>query len=425
MAIPIPIPDFMAAARLPSIGEEFAGGMTKGMGTLMALRHQQIQEQALRQQMATQQLAQQEAQERLKGLPLKLQTEQQQKEQDLRKSIQAATLQQQQIKKGLEPDVKNPLTLYNYGKNLYDQNPNNPLLPIVGKIISNAVTPKSGISIGKDAAGQMSVQIGGQQAFPGPSPFGTPLVNPVTKAARGQKGATYVDSETGKMYSTPTVQQTTKLQQTVLGDKQLKNIVDIITKDIDETDFFNPKSHVESWAAPLLKYTDPEAAQKRSNILGIENKAVAAGERLMTITNAPRTEKYMEQAIAIFRPEVGEFENTYKKRVASNMAVFMMNSNVAKEALNKGAPIGEMPYKMVQLAPRSFMDHIHPRYEYVKNPNYTGPEISSVKGGAPAAAPAAPAAAPAAPKYTQEDLEFTAKKHGITIEELKRRLGEQ
>jgi hypothetical protein len=373
----------------------------------------QIQEaQQTRQKNALQNVIMQQQQEKLKEMPQTFATAQEAAPVDLQlKKAQVARLQQPVFPK----DVMGQFALL---QKMQKANPKDPRLPILGQIIKNSVTPKHGISIGTDANGKPSIQIGGQPAMTGPSPFGTNIVNPLTKGARGAKGATYMDAKTGKTYSTPTTQETTQLQKSVLGDKQMGNIADTMVNDLKEVDFFNPATHAEAWASPAMKYLSPElahdAASKRSNLMGVSNKAVAAGERLMTFTNAPKTEEMMHKAIAIFQPDYGEDLRSYKKRVMSNMRMFKVNAELARQALIKGIEIGhtDMPYVMHQLAPRNASDYIYPRYEYMKNPDYK----------APAAAPTQQAASQQQVPINENNIAFTAKKYGLTVDQVKSRL---
>lgn len=391
----------------------------------------------LQAQTAAMPLRQQILQEQIKGAPAR------------RTLLAAQAAQAQAQAKHLgAPDLKNPLALLKMGRDLYNKDPKDPKLPVLGQMLANLTAPKHGISIGSDAQGRPSIQIGGQQMFPGTSPFGTPTVNPMTKAARGSKGATYVDNETGKIYSSPTPQETTKLQQAVLTDKQINKVSHIMTDALGDVDYFNPVNHLEAWSSPLTKKWFPEVADKASGLLGIKNVALGAAERLLTMLNMHGTDENVQRAIAVFLPSIHENIGGYEKRIRRNIRMFAENADLNKKALQKGVQVGTMPYRQVQIAPKSFMDFVHPHYEYVHNSDHV-PAAGAPAPGAPApvtpgvAAPAAPqvgpavgapvspaAVAPAAPQYSQTNLEYTAKLHGMTVDELrsvleKRRAGAQ
>ena len=387
------LPAFLQQANLPpSPYQKTIGGALGQVGAIQQIR---AREQEMARQKAMAPLQQQLLQEQVKEIPIK----------EKLTRAQAEKLMQEAQR---PYDPKDPISVYNYGQKLFDQNPDNPIIPMLGNYINQMSTPKAGITMGTDPSGKTSIQIGGQQMFPGVSPFGTPMVNPVTKAARGAKGATYADQQTGKMYSSLTNQETTNLQKSVLGDKQLKNIVDTMVNDVNDVDFFNPVTHARAWASKFTKGFDPEAGPIASHLLGLQNKATAAAERLMTFTNAPRTEEMMHRAIAVFMPNVGENEKSYRQRVTSNMGLFMKNAEVAKEALQKGTPLGEMPYKMVQLPPKTWADYVHPHYVYVK----TAPGDSQAQAAPmqtqPQAAPQGTIKGSDGQFYTREQLQAIA-----------------
>ena len=281
---------------------------------------------------------------------------------------------------------KNPLALYNFGNQLYKANPNDGRIPIVASALNNLLARKKGRSLTTTPSGGTSLKIGGTSvggsAAPSiggqPSYFGHPIVNPLTKGGRGTKGITYVEPSTGQIYSSPSQQATGKLQLAIISDKALNNIADDLTKTAEKSNYFNPLTHLIAGASKFgLKYLFPQSAKAESNLLQTEAGVTSAVERTITQGNLPRQQTTMEALRVIYQPKMGENAQTYKSRVMHQLKLFMYTQEINRKALAKGIPVGIEPYKMVGIAPQSFNEYLHPKYEYVNNSNYRGPSIET------------------------------------------------
>lgn len=285
-----------------------------------------------------------------------------------------------QTAKALTPDtanmLKNPFYLLHMGNKIFSQNPQDPRLSLIGGLISKLTSSGKGIGITTTPSGGTKVQIGGAQqpSTQDPSLWGEPIVNPLTKGSRGAKGITYSDAKTGNIYSTPTVQETAKLQQSVLSEQQINNLVNDLVSQTKKANYFDPETHLKAFMAPALAISPalqqqfPQAGKAKSNLLNIGSSVTNAAERAITQGNLPRTEETRKDLMKIFQPVVGETD--YEGRVRHQLGLFLQNAQLQRNALIKGVKVGASPYLRVRKAPASFMDYMHPQYEYIHNPNY-------------------------------------------------------
>jgi hypothetical protein len=321
---------------------------------------------------------------------------------------------------------KNPLAIFEAGSKLFKQNPNDPKIPILAAMYNKAISSSSGIGVTTTPEGGTKVQIGGSQQSPGTNGlWGDPIVNPLTKGARGTKGMTYQDAKTGAIYSTPTVQETSKLQQSILSEKQIKNLVDDLVVQTKKSGYFDPHMHILSMISPLaslsssVKNAFPEIPQAVSNLKNIDSSVTNAVERAITQGNLPRTEKTQDDLRVIFKPGWKETDATYKDRVTHQFGLYLKNAELQKAALNKGVRIGNSQYFRVRRRPSGFMGFVHPGYEYVKNPNYTTSPTTTASTDPNASI----RTQPQTNEPTEADLEYTARKHNMSVAEVKKRLG--
>jgi len=271
-------------------------------------------------------------------------------------------LYQAQAQKLLHPafDYKNPMSVYQEAKRRYDINPNDPQIPVLMAIYHKSIDPKKGISVSTSPQGGTQVQIGGPAGAAQP---GGLQMMPGTKAGRGEKGATFYDPKTGEVVSSPTLPETTKLQQSILGEQQVHRAVSSAHDVLDEmksnnVGFFNPLTHILSALSPAIKYQYPKAAQAASGILGVKGFVNKAAERYMATSNLPKTRGSLEKVISILMPTIRELPSTYTKRVGMQLTGLEQDTSQRKAALRSNIPVGTRA-PQPQLAPAKGFNQLY------------------------------------------------------------------
>lgn len=389
-------------------GPGFSSALTGGIQTYGALEAMHRAKLKAASDLQTQQLSRQGMIEKLREQPLAFKTAQ-----DFRRA-QMAKLG------GL--DIKNPLALHKEITNRFNNNPDDTSLSTLRQMLNKSLSSKGGISISTGPTGETHVTVGGQQSPGDPGLPGTLTPVPGTKAGRGEKGGTFVNPQTGQITSTPTLPRTTVLQQSIMGEKQVKRSL-LAAQDVLDgmksigLDYFSPRTQALAASSKYGgKYIFPEAAKARSGILAVGGFVKKSAERYMKAAQVLGQKLSYQDVKKIITPDLGETIDTYKHRVSGQLAGLNADTADRKEALRSGTIVGKT-------APLSSANtrRAHNAEEYIRY----GHQVPMPNVPQATAAPAPQAVQPGvqgASVATPENIAFTAKKYGITPEEVVRRM---
>ena len=311
---------------------------------------------------------------------------------------------------------KDPIALGLRIRQMYNANPNDPTLPLYVSQYKNLMQSKRGISIGTSPSGGMQVQIGGsgpsgmaemgvEQQVPGQGSVAVPT----TGASRGQMGKTFYDPATGQITSTPTQQVTTQLQKGALAMPVIQKSVDEIKQKVGPFIGALGKGKL-AIAKPLGFLGMGTAGQEVSQYAQGSALLKTIPEQLLPMMNLQATDENVKRLDSIFRPKFGETHKSYNARVDRQWTEFRDRVIRGKRALTTGVKLGQSPTVTTsqKLPPKSYLDVINPKYstKTIPNPNYRT-QVSTT----------------AQAQYSDEDLIHTAKIHGLTVDQVKKRLG--
>lgn len=301
--------------------------------------------------------------------------------QQLQQMQQRATLMPEQIKqmqaeemlrraqaaKAIQPapfDYKNPVKLWDLASTIYKRNPNDPHLPLLRDLINKARSSGRGISFTQTPGGGTSLQVGGMGTPGGAVVGGAQQVIPSTMAGRGAKGATFVDAATGKLTSSPTLRETTQLQNRIVGEHMLSNAADSLMGALDKmksqgNSYFDAFTHYKgSVPLGLGKYIGPDYPEAASGLAGIKGILTTATERIGNMSAAPKVRDAWLAQLAQLKPLLNETRATYNSRVNGLRKLWAKNRGVATSALGKNIPVGQAAPQAPTRKSRTFGEYM-------------------------------------------------------------------
>ena len=178
----------------------------------------------------------------------------------------------------------------------------------------------NGISITTDPdTGQPLIQIGGSKS--------------------NSQGGTFVNPETGETVSKPTGAETTKLQNRIVGEEQLKPIIKQIIATVPQfqSGWKKGKTSLEGKANKWFgtDYEDPSIQQEGHAALS------KSAESLVNLFGLNANARNVEEVKGILEPAEGESPSGYEKRVTSELNNFSQSSQTAKNQLRKGITVNK------------------------------------------------------------------------------------
>lgn len=436
MAISIPIPPYLAAAQAPTGLSALVGGAEQGIGALQAIRQRELQQQALQQQMATQQIAQQAARERLGALPAQLAAEQQRRELAITHDVQENSHLRRQLamdalnadqaghvmmsrrmadlalappemKEQKYQDIKSELNSIGYDTSKmpqnYDKRVEHSAQIFLYHSPESAVARQHEFEIGKmklQQAGQLALAQAKAAIAPG-------MTMKAFEQAEGKKNSDFF---------TDTQNNAAKAEPILNDVKVLKGIGGQIPEQFGKVRGYmmnlTPKGQAlmsENNKLIIDRFSQMPHIGRGGNLLLRTIKGEKPGPNMSYAAFMQRINRY--ETAASFLVEKNKFSNYMK-------SLGILDRNKIQSIWDDFTTL---------YSPIDAQGNPHPQrpsrwMEFLQNhPHLIGRALPA--GAQPPTATPVPGAQPAAPKYTQEDLEFTAKKHGISVEEVKRRLG--
>lgn len=341
--------------------------------------------------------------------------------------------------KAQQPKLTPTEVAFNAWQQSFQQDPSSPRTAVLGIGLKNALSKSKGASI--TTPGGTTVTLGGTQApgagttfFPQggqtvggavpQAPAAAPQLTPQQSAlqallgggapgsplaqvggiggSRRTQGITLVDPKTGQVTTTPTRQVTTLNQNAV---ESAQKLAPIITKISDGfAPFASIPGEGEKFLDKILSGfgVDPKASAKIEKLNESQDEAKIAATDLMRAVGAPatvETEKTFEQ---IFKPRFGENPTIFKQRMIEGIKDTVAQfAGTASAAQLRGILLGTLK----------------PGTQQFK---------AAVREGSLGIEPSGAVGAPSAPSAqtpSQEDLEFTAQQKGLTVQQVKQRLG--
>lgn len=204
--------------------------------------------------------------------------------------------------------------------------------------------------------------------------------NPMMGNSRGGQGGTYTDPTTGQIVSSDTSKNTTLDQQTSASIQRVQPLLKQLSDNI--TPFLTASGDVGLKGSQYSNYILGTQFGAPAQYAKAEQALNFAPEGLMRVWGLNITDqsaKIMQDAV---KPQFGESPQQYTDRVTDTMK---MLDTIQKEAESRLA--GGMPVGNVNAQPQS--------------------------------------AAAQTPKYSDEDIAYTAQKRGLSVAEVKKRLGVQ
>jgi hypothetical protein len=253
--------------------------------------------------------------------------------------------------------------------------------------------------------GQPQEQPQGQQPWGG-VPLETPSqtggsniqMSPASPHSRySTAGATLIDTNTGKATSIPTVQNAGLFQKSSTGEE----LVSPVLKDI----YKNVAPYVGALNAPsrfireIQRGFQGDTPAYNKYTSAISTEIPQSAEKLLKQMGLNSTNELTNMVKATIQPHWNDNKFSYARRIADTLAQGAYTQGRYKKFLYGGIPLGE------DATPNDIISRV--------SDNIYNGLLDSLNKPSPSS------------KYSQEDLEYTAKKHGISIDELKRRLGEK
>jgi hypothetical protein len=203
--------------------------------------------------------------------------------------------------------------------------------------------------------------------------------NPMMGNSRGGQGGTYTDPTTGQIISSDTSQQTTRDQRTIAGLQNAQQYLGNVIKQMPQfvTGWQKVGLGASGFGNNWLGTNFPQPSQHAQAQASLKS----AAEGVINGFGLNATGENVQTVIGIMKPEEGESPQYYQQRVMQQMADFSDQQHRAEDRVAAGIPVGN--------------------------------------------ANAPPQTAAQAPKYSDEDIAYTAQKRGLSVAEVKKRLGVQ
>lgn len=207
------------------------------------------------------------------------------------------------------------------------------------------------------------------------SVFPAVAVDPSTVGARGKMGATKMNVGTGQIYSQPTMQEATQLQQQAYVSQILPKVIKPLLDNYAKVTTIPQQGELLKDRVLGLLGIDHDASQKVSDYKAGQSAITTTIDSMFKQFNVPKNEKPYDDLKNILEVSPGEDTEAYRNRVLAQAAAWVNEyGNVAKENLRTGIPIGMSPTIRRQLPATSFGDMVRPRYQEIPNPNYRPPQ---------------------------------------------------
>lgn len=207
--------------------------------------------------------------------------------------------------------------------------------------------------------------------------------NPAFGSQRSGAGGTYYDTSTGQYVSSPTTADTTTLQRNIQALQRVTPILNNLSTNLPQfqTAAGQGKLRTQQLGNFLFGMNNalPEAHASA------QAQLAAAPESLIRAWGLNPTDATIARMSETIEPRFGESPAQYKNRISVDVPNQLKDmEKQAQQQLAEGIPLG------------------------------------TDQNGNPVAAAQAPSVTP---QYSDEDLQYTAKKYGISVNELRNRLG--
>jgi len=261
----------------------------------------------------------------------------------------------------------------------------NPSLSNSKSTKSSAGTGYATVPMGSSAAGSQFVK------------------DPRMGSTRAGAGGTYIDPETGEIVSTDTSTQSSRDQRAIAGADNIKQYVNKAIATLPQ--------YQTAWQQGNVNY------QKLSNFLlgtnyagpstQAEGKAAVqeAAEGFINSFGLNATGENVSRAVDILTPKFGESSQQAQARMQSQLQDFVDQENRAKARLQSGNPVGQNPPQQMGGGGTFDAYGFHPNPSQQSQPN---PQAQSPQN-------------PQTP--TDADIQYTAQKYNLPVDEVRRRLG--
>jgi len=162
---------------------------------------------------------------------------------------------------------------------------------------------------------------------------GQPLIQIGGASGKGG-GGSFINPQTGQTFSQPTSAVTTKLENRIIGEEQIKPVLEDVIKTVPQFQS-GWKQLGTSIEGGLNKWVGANYSAPSEKAFGKAQLSKAA-ESLLNLYGLNANAKNLQEVKSIITPAVGESAQGYKNRIMTEMENFAKSKGRTKEQLRSG-----------------------------------------------------------------------------------------